>query len=71
MCHAYVMETVKNRMLSRREMFRGTAASAAAAALGGVAGGGLLGARPVAGATLVVGSPKHRGGTGGLRASLP
>ena len=34
MCHACVTETVKRRMLSRRDLFRATAAGAATAALG-------------------------------------
>ncbi len=50
MCHACVMTSVKDRMLSRRDLFRGSAAGAAAVALGGIAGSSLLGARPVAAA---------------------
>ena len=38
MCHACVMESVKERMLSRRQLFRGTAAMGAAAAVGVGAG---------------------------------
>ena len=41
MCHACVMEDVKRRMLSRRDLFKGTAAAGLAAA-----GAGLIAARP-------------------------
>ncbi|MFQ6553825.1 cyclase family protein [Aestuariibius insulae] len=34
MCHACVMESVKDRMVSRRDLFRGAAAGAAVAAVG-------------------------------------
>lgn len=36
MCHHCVMETVKSRMLSRRDLFRGSAAAAGAAALASI-----------------------------------
>ena len=37
MCDICVMDAVKQRMLSRRDLFRGTAAVAATAAVGSVA----------------------------------
>jgi kynurenine formamidase len=36
MCTAHIMNSVKNRMLSRRDLFRGSAAAAAATAAGGL-----------------------------------
>ncbi|MEM9012367.1 MAG: hypothetical protein AAGE18_14140 [Pseudomonadota bacterium] len=50
MCHACVTDRVKSRMLSRRDPFK-----AAPAAVLTVA----------AGATLIAGTPKHAGGSGG------
>lgn len=81
MCTACLIENVKTHMLSRRSLFTGAAATAATGAAAGLLSArpalsqamgrfgieGLtnLGQLPATGATIFIGAPKHRGGTGG------
>lgn len=81
MCDACVIERVKDRMLSRRTLLGAGATLALAGAAGpgparaqaaaapqgrwGLEAVANLESLPAAGATLVVGAPKHAGGSGG------